>query len=144
MINCSISGSFEKIISNNITGTTIDSTSYDEKSNSWLFIFSNKTSIAFYGIWRLFKNSKLYVTSNDHGQLFGQKKPFNAVEILYELKEYKITSCIINKKSTDINIRFNKIFELEFISDSAGNENWIISVSGGKDYIGHGYDISMY
>jgi hypothetical protein len=84
-------------------------------------------------LWRLRRDGRLALTSEDHGQLFGRKAPVDAVaELSQALASAPISHVDIANGTGDLTLHFG-ILTLELLSTSSGYEAW--QLAGPNDFL---------
>ena len=102
---------------------------------SWFFHFSDEGWIRTGCLWRLLRNGRITLTSNDHGQLFGLTQPVDA-EVLATaaLTGKDIISIAYSDETADLGISVDGNFMLQILPDSIGHETWDLTLEG-KRYL---------
>jgi hypothetical protein len=90
----------------------------------WELSFASGALLNVQCLWRLFVDGSIKCTSEDHGQLFGLKKPFDCVEALAALVGVPILNSAVRNGTTDITITFSSGALLEILQTSGGYESW--------------------
>lgn len=118
-----------------IIGQHIESASHDVDSNSWLIKFGGGSSLNIECMWRLLEEGVITSTSYDHGQFFGNEKPFNGEAALNEMAEHEIVSVDSHVETGDVNIKLGEYFILQIIPTSAGYESWQFKDTNGSSIV---------
>jgi hypothetical protein len=72
-------------------------------------------------LWRLRKNHRVSLTSNDDGQKFGLLAPVDAcLEAASLLNGQHIIEVTLNESSADLTLQFDDQIQLEVLTDSSG------------------------
>ena len=105
---------------------------------SWFFRFSDAESLRAGCLWRLMRNGRLSLTSNDHGQKFGLTQPVDAVLLAAaSLTGKEVVSIAWSDETGDLGIILGDDLVLQVLVDSSGYETWELSLEG-KRYIAQG------
>jgi len=115
---------------------TIERVEFDEYS--WFFRFSDNAWLRTGCLWRLLRNGRISLTSNDHGQSFGLTQPIDAVLLVTASFAGKDVSSIgWDDETADLGLSLNDELFLQVIPDSSGYEAWELHIEG-RHYIAQG------
>ena len=82
-------------------------------------------------LWRIVGESRVALTSSDHGQQFGLPSPINAcVEAERLLRDHRVTAVNIRAATADLILVFESGYQLEIVADSSGYEPWNFTAPG--------------
>jgi len=99
--------------------------------SSWIFRFGPEIEIATEAVWRLTRDRRIVVTSEDHGHPFGRSEPVDAVKRLFSSLEGRVvTAAAIDTSTGDLSIDFGEQARLQFLQVSSGYESWRLTVRG--------------
>lgn len=105
--------------------------SFEKKDWSWFFRFSGDISVATEESWRLILENRIFVTSEDHDQLFGLSEPVDAVSrVLSSIADRTVSAAVVSASTGDLTIEFSGQVKLQFLQMSGGYESWRLSVQG--------------
>ena len=97
---------------------------------TWQFIFADKIWIGTESLWRFITEHRVYVSSTDHGHLFGLNKPVDAAErVLQKLADQTIVKAEYNADTGDLFLDFSGDQYLQFLQDSCGYESWRLTIN---------------
>ena len=74
--------------------------------------------------WRLIKDGRIVVTSDDHGQQFGLPQPVDAAEELSSIVGRTVDEAAISSTTGDLTIIFSGRAQLQLLQMSSGYESW--------------------
>jgi hypothetical protein len=95
--------------------------------HSWFFTFENGGVITTESFWRLLTTDKIFVTSEDHGQIFGLPKPVDATErVVKTIQGQTISKFLVVEITTDLLLYFSNGAQIHFLNTSCGYESWSI------------------
>ena len=107
----------------------------------WRFAFEQWEYIQTYCLWRIVRDNRVILTSEDHGQQFGLPAPIDAgSKAMEEFASATVRAVVLREVMGDMLVEFENGLRLEIISTSAGYEAWevigprecVISASGGQ------------
>ena len=99
----------------------------------WRFILDGGGSITTECLWRLIRDGRIAITSEDHGQRFGLPEPVDAVSFVTSLlANASIQRVEFRDGTADLAIHFGGDLCLEFITTSSGFESWQITAHDGS------------
>ena len=97
----------------------------------WRFTFGLDSVLTAECPWRVIKDGRIVLSSEDHGQRFGHPQPIDAESECKELIENRLIESIsVSDETRDLKIEFGKGLRLEIIPLSSGYESWQISGPG--------------
>jgi Uncharacterised protein family (UPF0158) len=109
---------------------------------SWFFDLEGGGGVSTESLWRIIAEKMVRATSEDHGQQFGLPAPVDSAARARELLRGAITAASVRPDSGDLVLEFGDGSRVEFLTTSAGYENWqifsgsgdagIVSVGGGR------------
>jgi hypothetical protein len=112
--------------------------SVDFDDQSWFFRFSENEWLRAGCLWRLLRNGRISLTSNDHGQLFGLTQPIDAVLLAAaSFAGKEVTAMGWDDETADFGISLDDDLILQLLPDSSGYEAWELHFEG-KHYIAAG------
>jgi hypothetical protein len=112
---------------------------------SWLFRFAGEITVATESFWRLINESRVVVTSEDHGQQFGLHEPVDAAAgVLSSVGGRNVEAARISESSGDLIIEFKGRAQLQLLQMSSGYESWRLSVRGTEVICGGGGEIAQF
>ncbi len=81
--------------------------------------------------WRIVKDGRLFLTSNDDGQKFGLPHPVDA-ETRFQavLAGHQVTLCKVDAATADLTLNFDEGSRFEILSTSIGYEAWQLNSAG--------------
>ena len=62
-----------------ILGRIIEQISYDDQTQSWVFMISGRATLSLNCSWKLIAGETVSLASGDHGQQYGLASPIDAV-----------------------------------------------------------------
>ena len=99
---------------------------------SWCFRFGCEAEIRADSPWRLIRNGRMVLGSEDHGQWYGRLRPIDAADAWGTiLGGAVVRSAEVREETRDIIIVFETGDRLEIIPLSSGFESWQIASPGG-------------
>jgi hypothetical protein len=113
----------------------------EKKDFTWIFSFEAGGSVNTQSMWRLVTPSGIFVTSEDHEQLFGLPAPVDAGKrVMDTIQNKRISSYSCERPCSDLMISFEGGAQIQFLSTSCGYESWemwngttqIICTGGGE------------
>jgi len=105
---------------------------------SWWFRFQDGGAIRADTIWRMIAASRIYVTSEDHGQLFGLAEPVDSAVKAAEALSAAVVQLAGATDSGDLVLHFDNGSRLEIFSTSFAYESWSVFFPNGDQAIGLG------
>ena len=122
-----------------LIGHSLLNVSFDSDALSWLFDFSDSTRIRSDSPWRLIRDGRIVICSEDHGQQFGLPEPVDAEGKCYShIGGAIVGSAEIRADTRDVVIGFESGVRLEIITLSSGYESWQVTEPGGRMIIAQG------
>lgn len=101
--------------------------------HEWRFTFDDGVVITVECLWRLLKDDRLVVTSEDDGHEFGRPAPVNAAtEVCTALADRSLERADLRESTGDLTLRFSGGYALEFVTSSVGYEAWRADYPGGS------------
>ena len=113
----------------------------EKKDFTWFFNFEEGGSVGTESMWRLVTSSGIFVTSEDHEQLFGLPEPVDAGKrVMDTIKNRRVSTCLCETPCSDLIVSFEGGAQLQFLNTSCGYESWrashgstqIICTGGGE------------
>ena len=97
----------------------------------WRFVFEQWEYIQTYCLWRIVRDNRVILTSEDHGQQFGLPAPIDVgSKVMEEFASAPVRAVVLRKATGDMLIEFEQGLRLEIISNSAGYEAWEVRGPG--------------
>lgn len=97
----------------------------------WRFVFEQWEYIQTYCLWRIVRDNRLILTSDDHGQQFGLPAPIDAgCKAMEAFASASVRAVVLREAMGDMLIEFEQGLRLEIISNSAGYEAWEVRGPG--------------
>jgi hypothetical protein len=122
-----------------LIGHTLDEVSLDSGTSSWHFYFNDSTTIRTDSPWRLIRDGRIVIGSEDHGQPFGLPEPVDAeAKCRSDIGGAIVGSAEIRADTRDIVIIFEPGVRLEIITVSSGYESWQVLLPDGTMVIAQG------
>jgi hypothetical protein len=108
-------------------------------SNQWRFFFDPELSIGIECPWRLLKDGRVAISSEDHLQQYGLPAPIDAVEVTKRLLASQlITRVEIRDGTADLLIELTGDLRFEAIPISRGYESWNVFGPSGFQVVAQG------
>jgi hypothetical protein len=105
----------------------------------WRFAFAPSEYIQTYCLWRIIREERVVLASEDHGQQFGWAAPMDAGSMAREaFSAATIRAVELTKATADILIDFDGDLRLEIIPTSCGYEGWEIRAPDGICFVAQG------
>ena len=105
----------------------------------WYFCFGERTNIGAECLWRIIRDGRIVLCSEDHGQKFGLPAHIDAAAKSKEILAGRVVKSFRVRASTaDIIIEFDGDHLLEIIPDSSGYEGWQVNEPTGVHYFAQG------
>jgi len=121
-----------------LIGRTAESITFD-KPSFWVFKFGPDALISVECLWRIIQQSRVVLTSEDHGQRFGLPAPVDAkAECIALLNGQAVTAASLKVVTADLVITFSSDLRLEIIPTSSGYESWQMRDPTGANYVAQG------
>jgi hypothetical protein len=106
---------------------------------SWCFRFGDASEVRADSPWRLIRNERIALGSEDHGQWYGLSRPIDAADACCTiLGGAAVRSAEVDQGTLDITIVFETSDRLEVRPFSSGFESWKVSAPDGRITIGQG------
>jgi hypothetical protein len=106
---------------------------------SWCFRFGDTSEVRADSPWRLIRNERIVLGSEDHGQWYGLSQPIDAADACCTiLGGALVRSAEVHQGTLDIVILFETGDRLEVKPFSSGYESWQVSAPDGKTTIAQG------
>lgn len=119
-------------------GRRITDVSFHDPS-LWRFYFGSSDHIAVECLWRIVRDSRIVLTNQDHGHLFGLPTRVDAAKNAMDVFSGAcVTNAQLREATADILLTFGTALCLEIIPDSSGYESWQIYAPLGRCYIAQG------
>jgi hypothetical protein len=111
----------------------------------WWFRFERCT-LSVETVWRLISDSRVLVTGEDHGQMFGHDTPVDASALLREaVGDRPVTAAHLGPIHGDLTLEFAPTLYLQVFVQSSGYESWSLSKSDGSQLVAtSGGRVSLY
>jgi hypothetical protein len=107
-----------------LVGRSVCSVTFHEPT-LWTFNFGQKDCVGVECLWRIVKQRRVVLTSQDHGHQFGLPAPVDAEARCTELLSKRLVEAVQLREATaDLEIEFTNDLRLEVIPDSTGYESW--------------------
>ena len=95
-----------------------------KKDYSWFVTLDDGGSIGTEGAWRLVTAEGVFVTSEDHGHLFGLKTPVDACQrATAQIGKRPIERYEVDARTGDLSLSFGNATTVQFLQLSCGYEN---------------------
>lgn len=108
-----------------LVGQKISKVEYSEPL--WRFTFENGGYIQATTFWRLLAEGRIFVTSEDHGHIFGLPKPVNAAERVIKIVQGQtISKFLVAEITSDLLLHFSNGVQIHILNTSGGYESWEI------------------
>lgn len=108
------------------------------REHDWVFEFDGPATLTVECLWRLLKDGRIRLTSEDDGQQFGLPAPVvGAEETGRYLVGGSIESVDLRAGTLDLDLRFDTGHVLQVLPDSAGYEAWKVTDLG-REFIAVG------
>ena len=105
--------------------------SVEKKDYSWFFSFSGSVSVSTQSLWRVIKEDRLVVSSEDDGHQFGLSEPVDGASRMQSLIVGRtVEAAAIDPSSGDLTIAFDGRTRLQLLQMSSGYESWTLSAPG--------------
>jgi hypothetical protein len=119
-------------------GQSITDVTFDEPM-SWTFLFGKKGYIGVECPWRILRQGRRILSSDDHRQRYGLPAPIDAaVEGTKLLSKVQIVAAQLRAGTSDIHIGFSADLRLEVIPISSGYEGWQMKDPSGTEFFAQG------
>ncbi len=103
--------------------------SVEKNDYTWSFRLSGADCLFTEQSWRLITGDGILVTSEDHAQLFGLPRPFDAPELVKStLKSDLILEANHDLKTGDLVLKFSADRYVQFLQMSCGYESWKLRI----------------
>lgn len=112
-------------------GKTISAVAFSEPT-LWSFSFGERIGIGAECPWRLLKNGRVEISSEDHLQQYGLPAPLDAAAVAADaLRHARVVSADAMPGTADLVLEFTGSRRLEFIPFSSGYESWGVTTPSG-------------
>jgi hypothetical protein len=111
------------------------------ESRAWWLRFTGHVALYIPNLWRLTEGGNICATSEDHNQLFGLERPFDAREVLQRLFNVPILKAEVTAGTTDLVVTFANDLSLQVLTTSVGYEGWSLLVTGRHRFIARGAEL---
>ena len=99
----------------------------EKSETSWCFTFENGGYVQATTFWRLLAEGRIFVTSEDHGHIFGLPKPVDAAErVIKIIRGQKISKFLVAEITSDLLLYFGNGAQIHILNTSCGYESWEI------------------
>ena len=117
---------------------TIRSVALNEPTQ-WSFSFGPRIGIGAECPWRLLKDGRVVISSEDHLQQYGLPAPLDAAAVASEaLASAPVTRVEVKEGTADLLLDFSGGLRLEFLPISSGYESWGVTTPSGFQVIAQG------
>jgi hypothetical protein len=105
----------------------------------WSFSFGTGIGIGAECPWRLLKNGRVAISSEDHLQEYGLPTPLDAAVIATEtLLSRPLVRVEVKEGTADLILEFTGVLRLEFFPMSSGYESWGVTTPYGYRVVAQG------
>lgn len=119
-------------------GRTIIGVSLNEPTQ-WSFSFGLGVGIGAECPWRLLKDGRMAISSEDHLQQYGLPAPIDAAAVATDtLASRAIVQVEVKDGTADLVLEFADGIRLEFLSISSGYESWGVTTPSGFQVVAQG------
>jgi len=121
-----------------MVGRTIIGVALNEPTQ-WSFSFGPGVGIGAECPWRLLKDGRVAISSEDHLQLYGLPAPIDAAAVAVDtLASRAITHVEVKDGTADLVLEFADGLRLEFLPISSGYESWGVTTPSGFQVVAQG------
>ena len=121
-----------------MVGGKIEEVRFNEPTQ-WVFAFDRQAGIGAECPWRLLKDGRALISSEDHQQRYGLPAPLDsAAEAQLALRAQTVTDVEIRDGTADLILQFTGGLRLEVIPISSGYESWGVTSPAGLRVIAQG------
>ncbi|MGY0613464.1 hypothetical protein [Luteimonas sp. A501] len=121
-----------------LVGRTISSVALNEPTQ-WSFFFGSGVGIGAECPWRLLKDGRVAISSEDHMQQYGLPAPLDAAAVATEtLGSHPVVRVEVKEGTSDLFLEFAGSLRLEFLPISSGYESWGVTTPSGFQVIAQG------
>lgn len=121
-----------------MVGRTISSVALNEPAQ-WSFSFGAGVGISAECPWRLLKDGRVAISSEDHLQQYGLPAPLDAAAVAADtLGSHPVVRVEIKEGTADLLLEFAGSLRLEFLPISSGYESWGATTPSGFRVIAQG------
>ena len=111
-----------------IVGQRLTSVDSSAAPGSWGLVFENNCSLQIGGVWRVIRNGRIEIASEDHQQKFGLPNAIDAGRDLRKIiSSSTVTAAEVAPETGDLLIQFGDRARFEIITDSCGYESWVLN-----------------
>jgi Family of unknown function (DUF6188) len=129
---------YEQVDLSWIVGRVVREVAYFEV-DYWRFVFEPWEYIQTGCLWRIVRDNRLILTSQDHGQQFGLPAPIDAgSKVMEEFASAPVRTVVLREATGDLLIEFEQGLRLEIISMSSGYEAWEVHGPGRVCFVAQG------
>lgn len=113
----------------------------EKRDHTWFFVLDDGSTIATESAWRLTRDAKIVVTSEDDGHQFGLPAPVDArARVKEAIGQASIIRFELRETTSDLVLHFPDAVAIDFLNLSCGYEGWravyngreTVSLGGGE------------
>jgi hypothetical protein len=121
-----------------MVGRTINNVALNEPTQ-WSFSFEPRVGIGAECPWRLLRDGRVVISSEDHLQQYGLPTPLDAAAVASDaLAGASVLRVEVREGAADLLLDLSGGLRLEFIPISSGYESWSVTTPSGFQVIAQG------
>jgi len=128
-----------------LLGHKVERVTYDPETQVWSLVMSSSIRFDILTPWRILTESRIALSSRDHGQKYGLPGPVDGVSRATELiGGRRVERILIDDASADLCIELEGGAVIRTFNDSSGWEAWIVHAPQGQYIAQGGGNIVMF